>query len=308
MTAADALHQPAFSTRETTAVQISAFQRFCWSVRRELWENRSLYIAPLVAGALVVVGFLIASLGIVHRTKLISSMTPAQQLTAVGFPLDVAAGPIMGIGMLVAIFYCLDALYGERRDRSILFWKSLPVSDLTTVLAKAAIPLLILPLILFIVTVITQWLMLLTATAVLLLHGQSTVALWTQLSLSRRWLLLLYHLYAVHAFWYAPFYGWFLLVSAWARRTPFLWAFLPPLAVGILERLIFNTTHFAGMIGYRLGGGGVTVTGQGQMPIDPGMQIHFGQYLAAPGLWLGLLFTAACLAAATQLRRYRSIM
>ena len=61
------------------------------------------------------------------------------------------------------MFYCLDALYGERRDRSILFWKSLPVSDLTTVLSKASIPIVVLPLLTFAVTVATQLIMLLSA-------------------------------------------------------------------------------------------------------------------------------------------------
>ena len=83
------------------------------------------------------------------------------------------------------MFYCLDALHGERRDRSILFWKSLPVSDLTTVLSKASIPLVVLPLLTFAITVATQWLMLLLSSAVLLVSGQSVATLWTQLSFFR---------------------------------------------------------------------------------------------------------------------------
>ena len=105
-----------------------------------------------------------------------------------------AAGLIMLTGIVVGVFYCLDALHGERRDRSILFWKSLPVSDLTTVLAKASIPLVILPLLTFAITVATQWLMLLISSAVLLVSGQSVATLWTQLSFLRRSWLLLYHL------------------------------------------------------------------------------------------------------------------
>ena len=79
----------------------------------------------------------------------------------------------------MSVFYCLDALHGERRDRSILFWKSLPVSDLTTVLAKASIPLVILPLLTFAITVAMQWIMLLVSSAVLLVSGQSVATLWT---------------------------------------------------------------------------------------------------------------------------------
>ena len=62
-------------------------------------------------------------------------------------------------------------------------------------------------------------------------------------------LLLLYHLVTVHALWYAPFYGWLLLVSGWARRAPFLWAALPLLAIGVVEKIAFNTSHFAAMLG-----------------------------------------------------------
>ncbi len=123
--------------------------------------------------------------------------------------------------LLVGVFYCLDALHGERRDRSILFWKSLPVSDLTTVLSKASIPLVVLPLLTFAITVAMQWIMLLLSSAVLLGSGLSVATLWTQLSFVQMSLVLLYHLLTVHSLWYAPFYGWLLLVSGWARRAPF---------------------------------------------------------------------------------------
>ncbi len=104
------------------------------------------------------------------------------------------------------MFYCLDALHGERRDRSILFWKSLPVSDLTTVLSKASIPLVVLPLLAFAITVVTQCIMLLLSSAVLLASGLSVATLWTQLSLFQMSLMLLYHLVTVHALWHAPIY------------------------------------------------------------------------------------------------------
>src|SRR5512137_2003668 len=82
-----------------------------------------------------------------------------------------AAGLLMLTGMIVGAFYSLDALYGERRDRSILFWKSLPVSDVTTVLSKVSIPLLVLPPLVFGITVVMQFIMLLISSAVLLPSG-----------------------------------------------------------------------------------------------------------------------------------------
>ena len=158
-------------------------------------------------------------------------------------PYSHAAMLLMLTAFIVAIFYSLDALYGERRDRSILFWKSLPVSDLTIVLAKASIPLLVLPLLVFVIVVAMQWTMLLLSTAALLTRGDSVATLWSQLPFFQLEFVLLYSL-AVISLWYAPFYAWLLLVSAWARRTTFLWAVLPPLAIALVEWITFHTSVF----------------------------------------------------------------
>jgi ABC-2 type transport system permease protein len=206
---------------------------------------------------------------------------------------------------VVAVFYCLDALYGERRDRSILFWKSLPVSDLTTVLSKASIPLVALPLVTFAVTVALQLMMMLWSNVVLLPSGLAGTT-WTRFDLLHEALMLFYHLVAVHALWYAPIFGWLLLVSAWARRAPFLWAVLPLLTIGLLEKIMFSSMRFAALLQHRfLGGpqgpdsGGHGMSMASMTPAAP------GQFLASPGLWLGLAFAAVCLAAAVRLRRYR---
>jgi ABC-2 type transport system permease protein len=207
--------------------------------------------------------------------------------------------------MIVGVFYCLDALHGERRDRSILFWKSLPVSDTSAVLAKASIPLIVLPLITFVVTVAAQWIMLLLSSAILIMNGVSAGTLWTQISLFPMSMMLFYHLLTVHVLGHAPFYGWLLLVSAWARRATFLWAVLPVLAIGFIEKIGFNTSHFANFLLERLAGGTEAMTTAGSMPIHPGMHITLGRYFSTPGLWIGLAFTALCFAATVRLRRYR---
>src|SRR5438067_10193484 len=109
-------------------------------------------------------------------------------------PYDVALSMIMLTTMLVWLFYCLDTLYGERRDRSILFWKSLPVSDTTTVLSKTSIPVVVLPLLAFAITVATQFAMLLLSSAVLLGSGMSPGTLWSHLPLLHTWRMLFFHL------------------------------------------------------------------------------------------------------------------
>src|SRR3989454_9500196 len=142
-----------------------------WSVWRELWENRSLYIVPLIVAAVEVFGFAISTIGLAERRRGVLLLDPAHQRAAIEQPYDLAAMMMIFIVFIVGVFYCLDALYGERRDRSILFWKSLPASDLTTVLSKATIPLVILPLVTFTIIVATQFVMLLWSSVVLLASG-----------------------------------------------------------------------------------------------------------------------------------------
>jgi ABC-2 type transport system permease protein len=296
-----------FDAHSAAPAALSPTRPMYWSVRRELWENRSIYIAPLAAAAVFLVGFLISMVHLPQSVHL-SILDPAHQRAAIVTPYDMVAGLLMFTWMIVGAFYCLGALHGERRDRSILFWKSLPVSDLTTVLAKASIPFVVLPMLTFVITVVTQCIMLLLSTAVLSASGGNVAALWTQLSFPRMSLMLLYHLVTVHTLWYAPFYGWLLLVSAWARRAPFLWAALPPLAIGFGEKIAFNTSHFGTFLLHRLGGGTEAMTAPGTMPMDPTTHLTPGPYLASPGLWLGLVFTALCLAAAVRLRRYRGAL
>ncbi len=281
---------------------IPASRRLYWSVRRELWENRSIYIAPLAVAALVLVGFLISAAHVRHTTGFELTLDNHRRIILLQ-RYDVAALLIMGTTFIVAFFYCLDALYGERRDRSVLFWKSLPVSDVTSVLAKASVPLVILPLLTFVITVVTQSIMLLLHATILLGSGVSVGTLWDHVPLGQMWVMLLYHLVAIHALWYAPIFGWLLLVSAWARRAPFLWAILPPLAIAVVEKIAFNTTYFATMLKSRLGGG------EEGAPFTPtmnmGLLTHLnpGHFLASPGLWIGLAVAAAFLAGAVRLRR-----
>jgi ABC-2 type transport system permease protein len=284
---------------------IPATRRMYWSLRRELWESRSIYIAPLAVAGLILFGFLISTIHLPSKMRTALALDPMQQHELLTQPYSFAALLIMATTFVVAVFYCLDALHGERRDRSILFWKSLPVSDLTTVLSKASIPRVVLPLLTFAITVVTQWIMLLMSSAVLLGSGLSVATLWTQLSFSQMSLMLLYHLVTVHALWYAPIFGWLLLVSAWARRAAFLWAGLPVLAVALVEKIAFNTSHFAIMLGNRMGGGAEAVTAPGSVPMDPMTHLTPGHFLSSPGLWIGLALTAAFLAAAVRLRRYQ---
>jgi ABC-2 type transport system permease protein len=282
-----------------------ATQPFYWSVRRELWENRSVYVAPLAGAVVYLFAFAISLTRKAHAMRSLMVLDAAKQHDAITMPYHLAAGLMMAIALVVGVFYSLEALHGERRDRSILFWKSLPVSDVTTVLSKAAIPLVILPLLTVAISVATQFVMLLLSSAVLVADGLSVSTYWAQVSLLSMSLGLFYHLFTVHVLLHAPFYCWFLLVSAWARRAAFLWAFLPALAIAVVEKIAFNTQYFVDMLGAQLSGGSEAVPMAGRMPIDPGMQFTPWHFLLSPGLWIGLALGAAFLAAAVRLRHSR---
>jgi len=303
----------------TAPAALSKTRPLYWSVRRELWENHSLYIAPLAVSAVYLLGHLISVIWLPNSMHGIwmPNMRELPMLPAASQRIELAmaythgAMLLMLVGFIVGIFYSLEALHGERHDRSILFWKSLPVSDLTTVLAKASIPLVVLPVLVFAITVILQRIMWLLSLAVLAVTGAGAATLWTGLPLFEMELVTLYGT-AVLALWHAPIYCWCLLVSGWARRAAFLWAVLPPLALAAVENIAFHTTFLGSLLQNRLFGfeaAAFDLKDKNGVPIDahfiPLTQLAPGRFLSSPSLWLGLVVAAALLAAAVRLRRYR---
>src|SRR5436309_12762578 len=178
-----------------------ATRPFYWSVWRELWENHSIYIAPLIVSAIILFGSFVGSFHLAGRRQSALLLDPARRRAAIELPYDVAAMMLIFTAFIIGVFYCLDALHGERRERSILFWKSLPVSDLTTVLSKAIIPLVVLPLVSFAIVIVTQLVMLLWTSGLLIAHGMSPASTWTTIPWIQNWLALVYGLVAI-ALWH----------------------------------------------------------------------------------------------------------
>jgi ABC-2 type transport system permease protein len=306
---------------------VAATRLAYWSIRRELWENRSIYLAPLIAAGVVLIAF-VFSLGYLPGTMhKLPGLDSSRQHVLLAAPYDASAIMIILVSVLVAWFYCLEALHGERRDRSVLFWKSLPVSDLTTVLSKATIPLVVLPLLAFAIVMVMHLIMLMLSSVVLLSNGSSPAPLWHEVPAFENSLTLLYGLVTL-ALWYAPIYGWLLLVSAWAERATLLWAVLPPLVISIAERILFHTSYIGSMIKGRLFHGfaeafvikaqtsGITPDGTGAHPRMSHEQLAQimnpipdpAKFLTSPSVWIGLAAAAALIGAAIWLRRHRDPM
>jgi ABC-2 type transport system permease protein len=295
---------PNIATPESPPRTIPFIRSLYWSVRREFWENRLIYVAPLAAAAIFLFSFVVSTMNLRRRMHGVWPMDAVRQHEALALPYELSAALIMGIALVVGIFYSLDALYGERRDRSILFWKSMPISDLTTVLSKLSIPLVIIPVLSYAITLVTQFMMLVLSSAVLVGSGANVAAMWTQQSFFRVSLDLFYHMLTVHGLWYAPLYGWLLLVSAAAPRAPFVWAALPPFVIWGVEKMAFNTTYFLSLLKVRLMGPPdpeMTMSGNGDF-MSTLIPHHF---FDQPGLWGGLAVAVVFIAITVRVRRYR---
>lgn len=287
-----------------------------WSVRRELWEHRAIWVAPAVIAAVALFGTALSALWLPAALRRVAA-GDAKVVGALISPYAFIAFSVLMTGMIVALFYASSALQSERRDRSLLFWKSLPVSDRTTVLAKIAVPMLVTPVVIFALVIATQLLLLAWSSLVVAASGLAPSALWRHLDLRLMWVVLPYGL-IVNALWQAPLYAWLLLVSAWARRVPILWALAPFVILAMLEATIgaaikaagggARTTPISDFVGNRLLGGlaeAFSVDGRAGKAIDRVGQLNPLRTFTSPDLWGGLIAAALLLAAAIWLRRRR---
>ena len=280
---------------------------FLWQVRRELWEHRALWIAPPAVAAFAMLVQLGAALTATDAGRAAALANPAG---AREFQVLYSAmiGSIVIAGLLVGVLYSLDALQGERRDRSILFWKSLPVSDSMTVLSKAAVPLVVVPLIVFPIVVVSTLAMMGLQSLVWSLDGFDARQLWARVDLPFLWLALLYGL-PFMALWNAPVYAWILLASAWSRRLAFLWAAAPFAAMLMVEHLALHHTPAHWLLERRIGGGVLqpwSANGEGTVWVERLSDLDPARIWSLPGLWAGVLLAGLFLYAATRIRRSRT--
>ncbi|MBS0393380.1 MAG: ABC-2 transporter permease [Proteobacteria bacterium] len=301
--------------------------KFLWLVRRELWESRSAWLAPLAVGGVWVASVL---LGVINGSIAINGLSPAhlarlhERLTPDNLD-GIASLALTFIGatflVLVAatqFFYAIDSLYGERRDRSVLFWKSMPVSDRETVLSKFVFATLVMPVVAALVALATQVVVFAILSPRVAAIDGVLPHLWSPAVWGGSLLLTAYGI-LVFALWYLPLVGWYLLVSAWVPRSPLMFATLPPLALMLAERIVFGTHYTTAVVMGRLmtlgpafGGRhdgtdvGLVIDNEHlQIPrtlVDAMRPLHF---LGSPEVWAGVVLGVALVVAAIYVRRTR---
>jgi ABC-2 type transport system permease protein len=282
-----------------------------WLIRREFWENRAIWMIPAIFGALLILGALFGQVSLPKLT------TPEQMYEAAA-AYQVIVGAMFYVVMSVyATWYLLDCLYADRRDRSILFWKSLPISDAKTVLSKLLVAMVLVPLVYFAAADATA----LISAFILSIRARASIgsALWQP---DVWWQIQVLWVYCIvtTALWYLPIAGWLMLVSAWAKRAVMLWAVLPPLVAYILERAIFGTyvightlaVRFAGLPYVAFNGAkhvwteGKGVVDNEGVPVTVWHLINPSGFFTSAETWIGAAVGIALIVGAIQLRTRRT--
>jgi ABC-2 type transport system permease protein len=296
--------------------QLKLFQTL---IRREIWEHRSLWVAPLAVAVLLLLSALLTHGALqVDPADTAEWLDPQKKRILFALAQWGLTVPHYLVMLLVQTLYLLDCLYAERRDRSILFWKSLPVSDGATVASKMMMGCVFLPLGTFVLALVTD----IFFTAIwdvraVLGHSPELVA-WDTVAFFKTQTVMFLGL-IISILWYSPFCGVYVLCSAWIRRNILMWVTIVPMLAIIVERIAFGTHYIFSLIHYRtldIWGtlhmesailGSLRDLGPAAVVSIPEVydRVHILPAFINIDLWLGVVFALACAYAAARIRRYR---
>jgi len=294
-------------------------------IKREFWEHRSMWVTPAAIASIVVLGTLTTlmfagdfakelDLAIFGAQNIAGDMERKAMLT--GF--FVMSSPLFLLALMILIvFYTLDSLYAERKDKSILFWRSLPVTDAETVISKLLTALILVPTITLAAVFATHVInLIVTSIWVSMKGGDASVLIWGSVSLLDNWFAAIIVMYSA-CIWMSPFIGWFLFVSGYTKRAPLLMAFLPLILIPMVEGIFLRSAHFAEAVWGRLA----------QIPLFSGIDIEaifdddrphlneemisllstidLGKFVTSIDTWIGIVVCGLLTTAAIYVRRYR---
>ncbi len=294
-------------------------------IKRELWEHRAIYVTPVAIAVIVTLGVLaMLMLASGFAKELDLAIFSAQNIAGDAERRAALTAFFVGTSwiflvalMFLTVFYSLDSLYAERKDKSILFWRSMPTTDAETVISKLLTAAIVIPA----VTAAGIWIthlvnLIVISIWVSMKGGDAGMLIWGSVSIFDNWIAALIIVVA-SGMWMSPFIAWFLFVSTWAKRMPIMWAFLPPIVLGLLEWIVFRTRYFLTTIGER---GDITPLfhslsleqffeeeqwRDGVENISLLEHMDLVGFVTAPGFWSGLLVCGILTIAAIYVRRYR---
>lgn len=297
-------------------------------IKRELWEHRALFIVPLVIALIESLGSIVGQVTVSGAGQAVdiallgaTNLGDTERAAAINvLMIGVSFLFVMAMGVLM-IFYSLDALYAERKDKSILFWRSLPVTDAETVISKLITAAIVIPLITVVMIAATHLVVLIISSIWVAIRGANAWHLiWQAAPFFDNWMGTLILLLSL-SIWVSPFIGWFLFVSAFTKRSPFLIAFLPFLVIPMLEKIFFGSWVFGEMLISRapfktpifdgLNGSGFFFEDDAELMELANTGVSFlsfldvSQFLTSVEVWLGIAVCGILSFAAVYVRRYR---
>lgn len=275
-------------------------------MRREFWEHRGLWLVPTIVAALLALSALVSVTFDFHGNR-VPTLGAEQQRMVLNMSQMMFALIIYVAAAFVVGFYALDCLYAERKDRSILFWKSLPVSDGMTVLSKFLVAVVAVPLLVLVLAIASQMLAFLIWELRVATGNAPDVVRWDAVAWLRG-VTVIFLITVLSSLWYAPVIAASMLLSAWIKKNPLLWSVLGPVLLVVFEYIVFRTGYVSSVIRYRSGALWKVLAPHNGHSVD-NMRIlsdlNWADAFTFPNLWLGVVAAAALLWAAARVRRYR---